>query len=223
VLRSASVRLLSPIVTPFSEILNGLDRCLSRSPKGGLRSLAVIFLGLLVGWWIYVPVHELLHAAACAVAGGGVSRLEIDSMYGGALLARVFPFVVSGSEYAGRLSGFDTRGSDHQALALPLHVASAYRSTAVNRIVGGASTSQHLLGQAADFHLTITQARPVHSCGILPPAWSLSGLSPLRLDRSPLGCAAHPPRVQQRRPECITVATAAHCGQPHIDEQVKSS
>jgi hypothetical protein len=119
-LRSASVRLFSPILTPFSLLLNGLDRCLSRSPKGGVRSLAVIFLGLLIGWWIYVPVHELLHAAACAAAGGGVSRLEIDSMYGGALLARFFPFVVSGSEYAGRLSGFDTRGSDWIYLATDL-------------------------------------------------------------------------------------------------------
>jgi hypothetical protein len=102
------VRLLSPILTPFSDLLDGLDRCLTR----GLRSLAVIFLGLLAGWWVYVPVHELLHAAACVAAGGEVSRLEIDPLYGGALLARVFPFVVSGSEYAGRLSGFDTRGSD---------------------------------------------------------------------------------------------------------------
>jgi hypothetical protein len=117
VLRSAAVRLFSLILTPFSLLLDGLDRCLDRSPKGGLRSLAVIFLGLLVGWWVYVPVHELLHAAACAAAGGGVSRLEIDSMYGGALLARIFPFVVSGSEYAGRLSGFDTRGSDWIYLA----------------------------------------------------------------------------------------------------------
>jgi hypothetical protein len=116
-LRSTSVRLFAPILTPFSLLLDGLDRCLDRSLRGSLRSLAIIFLGLLVGWWIYVPVHELLHAAACAVAGGGVSRLEIDSMYGGALLSRVFPFVVSGSEYAGRLSGFDTRGSDWIYLA----------------------------------------------------------------------------------------------------------
>ena len=112
-LLSLLVRLLSPIVIPFSELLDGLDRCLTR----GIKSLAVIFLGLLAGWWVYVPVHELLHAAACAAAGGGVSRLEIDSMYGGALLARIFPFVVSGSEYAGRLSGFDTRGSDWIYLA----------------------------------------------------------------------------------------------------------
>jgi hypothetical protein len=79
-----------------------------------------VFLGLLAGWWVYVPLHELLHAAACTAAGGAVSRLEIDGLYGGALLARIFPFVVSGSEYAGRLSGFDTRGSDLIYLATDL-------------------------------------------------------------------------------------------------------
>jgi hypothetical protein len=101
---------------PASDLLNGLDRSLTH----GLRSLALVLFGTLAGWWIYVPVHELLHAAACAAAGGTVSRLEIDGLYGGALLARVFPFVVSGSEYAGRLSGFDSRGSDGIYLATDL-------------------------------------------------------------------------------------------------------
>jgi hypothetical protein len=41
-----------------------------------------------------------------------VWRLEIDPLYGGALLARWLPFVEAGGEYAGRLSGFDTAGSD---------------------------------------------------------------------------------------------------------------
>jgi hypothetical protein len=104
------------LTAPFRDVLSGLDRCLER----GVRSLALVFLGLLAGWWVYVPLHELLHAAACVAAGGAVSRLEIDGLYGGALLARVFPFVVSGSEYAGRLSGFDTRGSDWIYLATDL-------------------------------------------------------------------------------------------------------
>lgn len=104
------------LLTPFTDVLDGLDRCLDRSGKGA-RSLAVVLCGMLAGWWVYVPVHELLHAAACAAAGGRVSRLEIDGLYGGGLLARIFPFVVSGGEYAGRLSGFDTRGSDWIYLA----------------------------------------------------------------------------------------------------------
>jgi hypothetical protein len=101
---------------PFTDVFNGLDRCLDR----GVRGLFLAALGLLVGWWVYVPVHELLHAAGCLVTGGAVTRLEIDRLYGGALLARVFPFVVPASDYAGRLSGFDTRGSDWIYLATDL-------------------------------------------------------------------------------------------------------
>lgn len=99
---------------PVRDLLNGLDRLIER---GGARALALVGVGLVVGWWIYVPAHELLHAAACVAAGGEVTRLEIAPLYGGALLGRVFPFVVAGGEYAGRLSGFDTRGSDWVYLA----------------------------------------------------------------------------------------------------------
>jgi hypothetical protein len=74
-------------------------------------------LGLVVTWYAYVPVHELLHALGCMAAGGEVTQLEIQAQYGGALLARMFPFVVAGGEYAGRLSGFDTHGSDLVYLA----------------------------------------------------------------------------------------------------------
>jgi hypothetical protein len=109
-------RLLQPLLVPFTDAFHGLDRCL----EGGARSLLLAALGLIAGWWLYVPAHELLHAAACRAAGGAVTRLEIDRLYGGALLARAFPFVVPASEYAGRLSGFDTRGSDAIYLATDL-------------------------------------------------------------------------------------------------------
>lgn len=36
----------------------------------------------------------------------------------------------------------------------PVVIHSAYRSAALNRAVGGSPTSQHALGQAADFHCT---------------------------------------------------------------------
>jgi hypothetical protein len=108
--------LLQSLGTPFTDVLNGLDRCLDR----GARGLLLAALGLLVGWWIYVPLHELLHATACRAAGGGVTRLEIDRIYGGALLAKAFPFVVPASQYAGRLSGFETHGSDLIYLATDL-------------------------------------------------------------------------------------------------------
>jgi hypothetical protein len=108
--------LLRPLLVPFTDTLNGLDRCLDR----GARGLLFATLGLLAGWWVYVPVHELLHAAACRATGGEVTRLEIDRIYGGALLARKLPFVVPASRYAGRLSGFDTHGSDLIYLATDL-------------------------------------------------------------------------------------------------------
>jgi amino acid transporter len=104
------------LLLPFLDALHGLDRCLDR----GWTGLALAGCGLLAGWWVYVPLHELLHAAACRLAGGEVTRLEIDAAYGGALLARVFPFVVPASDYAGRLSGFDTGGSDLVYLATDL-------------------------------------------------------------------------------------------------------
>jgi hypothetical protein len=66
---------------PFRDVVNGLEHCLAPGVVGLLR----IFAGLMATWWIYVPVHELLHAFACEVGGGRVWRLEIDPLYGGLL------------------------------------------------------------------------------------------------------------------------------------------
>jgi hypothetical protein len=93
---------------PFRELLNGLDAVL----LSGWRSLLLVGAGLLAGWWLYVPLHELLHALGCWAVGGEVTRLEIDPMYGARWIALALPFVAPGGDYAGRLSGFDTRGSD---------------------------------------------------------------------------------------------------------------
>lgn len=93
---------------PFLEILRGLERCLLPGVVGLLRC----FAGLAIAWWIYVPIHELLHALGCELGGGRVWRLEIAPLYGGAVLAGWFDFVVAGGDYAGRLAGFDTGGSD---------------------------------------------------------------------------------------------------------------
>ena len=74
--------------------------------------MATICVVGLITWFIYVPIHELLHVAGCLVTGGEVTRLELSPRYGAALLSKVFPFIVSGGDYAGRLSGFETKGSD---------------------------------------------------------------------------------------------------------------
>jgi hypothetical protein len=103
-------------VLPLHDTARGLERCLG----GGLSALGLALTGLALGWWVYVPVHELLHAFGCWASGGTVSRLEIDALYGGGLLARALPFVVADSAYAGRLSGFDTGGSDLVYLATDL-------------------------------------------------------------------------------------------------------
>ncbi len=101
---------------PLSDFWNGFERCLD----AGAQGLVLVFVGLGAGWWLYVPLHELLHAGFCLLAGGSVEELEIARLYGGGLLAQVFPFVVAGSDYAGRLSGFDVAGSDLIYLATDL-------------------------------------------------------------------------------------------------------
>lgn len=119
-------RLLSRIVTfwtqPITDVLQALERCLDGGSvrRGPATRLVLIFVGLTVGWWLYVPIHELLHVVGCVVTGGTVERLEIAPLYGGAWLAEVFPFVVAESEYAGRLAGFDTLGRDSVYLATDL-------------------------------------------------------------------------------------------------------
>jgi hypothetical protein len=105
-----------PLALAVTDLGRGLDRVLA----GGARGLAAVALGMLAAWWLYVPAHELLHAAACQLAGGRVTRLEIDGLYGGALLARWLPFVAAGGDYAGRLAGFDPHGSDLVRLATDL-------------------------------------------------------------------------------------------------------
>lgn len=97
------------LLSPIRDGLRGMERVLD---VGGAGALFAVLIGMLVSWWIYVPLHELAHAYGCIVAGGSVSRLEIDTLYGGSLLSELFPFVVAGSDYAGRLSGFETGGSD---------------------------------------------------------------------------------------------------------------
>ena len=96
---------------PLDDYFAAIDR-LRNAPMNVLSGFALALAALVITWFAYVPLHELLHAWGCLVAGGSVSRLDIAPEYGGTLLAKVFPYVRSGSEYAGQLSGFDTHGSD---------------------------------------------------------------------------------------------------------------
>lgn len=95
---------------PFDDVMACLEPIVT--VKSPIRAMGLMMATLIVAWFIYVPIHELLHVLGCVLSGGEVQQLEIARRYGGALLARVFPFVVSGGEYAGRLSGFDWKGSD---------------------------------------------------------------------------------------------------------------
>jgi hypothetical protein len=110
VARCASMRgVWRIVVQPVRDYMDALHACLGNAP---VRYALVVIVAFALAWWVYVPLHELLHAYGCLLTGGAVTRLEIDWIYGAPLLARVFPFVSVGSEYAGQLTGFDTHGND---------------------------------------------------------------------------------------------------------------
>lgn len=94
---------------PVADYLSGLEACRLSVRFINIIPAAVAFITV---WWVYVPVHELFHAFGCIIGGGEVSRLELSEMYGAEGLKKIFPFISPGSEYAGRLSGFDTHGND---------------------------------------------------------------------------------------------------------------
>ena len=97
------------IILPFMDFFSGLEKCLAKSPY---INLVLLILCFAASWWIYVPLHELAHAFGCMAGGGTVTELQVSPMYGAAFLKELFPFVTVGSEYAGQLTGFDTKGSD---------------------------------------------------------------------------------------------------------------
>jgi hypothetical protein len=97
------------------DVIAALEQ-LATTRRPGAMMIGMVVVGILT-WFIYVPIHELLHVAGCVVTGGTITELELPSRYGGSLLAKVFPWVVTESQYAGRLSGFNTHGSDLGYLA----------------------------------------------------------------------------------------------------------
>lgn len=101
---------------PLDDLRAAMESQVVRSPYPFRTMLLMLGAGV-ISWWVYVPVHELLHALGCYATGGTVGELQIAPEYGGAWFARLLPFVSSGGNYAGRLSGFDTHGSDLVYLA----------------------------------------------------------------------------------------------------------
>ena len=105
--------MLRPLIQLVRQPLDDYVAALARFADGWQwPRLAVLAAAAGLSWFVYVPLHELAHAWGCLLGGGSVSRLDIDPIYGAAMLQRFFPFVSVGSAYAGQLSGFDTRGSD---------------------------------------------------------------------------------------------------------------
>ena len=97
-------------IQPVDDVLAGLEAMVR--VKNPFHALAPPLISIVIVWFLYVPIHELLHVLGCVITGGQVDRLEMSPIYGTALYAKFFPFIHSGSDYAGQLTGFDTNGSD---------------------------------------------------------------------------------------------------------------
>ncbi|HKW81443.1 MAG TPA: hypothetical protein VJQ49_10565 [Casimicrobiaceae bacterium] len=113
------------LAIPFTDLYRGVNRA---TDAVGAGALPLLFAACAAGWWVYVPVHELMHAWGAQLGGATVTRLDIDPWYGARLLQRFFPYVHPGSAYAGQLAGFDTHGSD---LAYALAVIFPFALTVV--------------------------------------------------------------------------------------------
>ncbi len=95
---------------PFDDTIGCLEHIMVVGHP--FKVLAPMMIAMVATWFVYVPIHEMLHVLGVVAPGGDVSVLEVSPRYGGTILARHIPWVMSGGKYAGRLSGFDTKGSD---------------------------------------------------------------------------------------------------------------
>lgn len=101
---------------PIRDITEAMDRTVASGERPWCR-LAIFIVAAVACWFVYVPVHELLHVAGCELTGGDAQRLTLSPIYGGRILAAILPTAAAGGEYAGRLEGFRTYGSDLRYLA----------------------------------------------------------------------------------------------------------
>jgi hypothetical protein len=94
---------------PFHDYITSFNASL---PDLKASRVLTILASCIISWWIYVPVHELFHALGCSLGGGKASQLDLSPVYVAHFLKKFFPFISAGSDYAGRLTGFDTLNSD---------------------------------------------------------------------------------------------------------------
>jgi len=88
---------------------NGFEAVLA-GPRPVIRFL-IFALFAAIAWWVYVPLHELVHAGACVSCGGEVRRMTLAPIYGGSVAARHFDWIDDDTPYAGQLADFSS-GSD---------------------------------------------------------------------------------------------------------------
>ena len=75
------------------------------------KPLIIVMVSIVVTWFLYVPIHELLHVAGCVFTGGTVSELVMGREYGADFLKEIFPFITPATtKYAGRVTGFEPNG-----------------------------------------------------------------------------------------------------------------
>ncbi len=90
----------------YRDVQESIDTLTGKTMKN--TALILFLAALVVTWFIYVPIHELLHVAGCVGTGGVVDTLILGREYGADFLKNVFPFIEpQTSRYAGRLTGFE--------------------------------------------------------------------------------------------------------------------
>lgn len=104
----ALIKIREIFTLPLYDYFAGLKICLTGFK---VSYLIIIVIAFFVSWWVYVPVHELFHAFGCLLGGGEVNKLTLSPLYGAFFLKGLFPFISSGSEYAGQLTDFDTHNN----------------------------------------------------------------------------------------------------------------
>ena len=100
---------------PLDDVQDAMTALLT--PPRGAAKLALLAVLTCATWFVYVPIHELLHVLGCVATGGTVTELQMQPVYGARWLAEIFPFIVPGGDLAGRLSGFEDYGSDFTYLS----------------------------------------------------------------------------------------------------------